>query len=191
MVVINFEMLEIQDFDDVGKNRRRKMMKIHLVKSRKSCIWYQYLSTNMKWKFGNMEQISSKSIKDFFESLRLRNHEIWNQETKKPRNQETKNQETKNPFHTPTPTPAPDHPLGGHDSRFRRMARRIWGVLGAGQTHLRLIFLLRHKSLQHNSATWRQKDITMRLRIITTAGQHLLNNIIPTCMGTEKLKTGK
>ena len=46
-------------------------------------------------------------------------------ETKKPRNQETKklrNQETKKPLplNIPTPTPAPDHPLGGHE--------RTWGT---------------------------------------------------------------
>ena len=60
---------------------------------------------NMKWKFGNMYQISSENIKHFL----------------KPRNQKPK---TKKPFlfsskgiplNILIPTPAPDHLLGGHN----------------------------------------------------------------------------
>ena len=40
----------------------------------------------MKWKFGNMDQISFNFIQGFFESLKPRN-----KETLKPRNRETKN----------------------------------------------------------------------------------------------------
>ena len=40
----------------------------------------------MKWKLGNMDQISFKNIEGFFESVEPRN-----QDTLKPRNQETKN----------------------------------------------------------------------------------------------------
>ena len=65
------------------------------------------------------------------ETKKLRNQEakrLWNQETKKPINQETKqprSQDTKKPrnslpLNIPTPTPAPDNPLGGHE--------RTWGT---------------------------------------------------------------
>ena len=50
------------------------------------------------------------------ESLKPRNHEtkkLRDRETKKPRNRETNN-----PLNIPTPTPAPDHLLGGQWARW-------------------------------------------------------------------------
>ena len=49
---------------------------------------------NMEWAFGNMDQISLKTLKEFgiFETRKPRNSE-----TKKPRNQKTKKRTTKKP----------------------------------------------------------------------------------------------
>ena len=58
----------------VGKDGRRQMSKIRLIKHWKSWIWDRYLSKNIKWKFG--------------QSLKLWNQEAQTQGTKKPRNQE-------------------------------------------------------------------------------------------------------
>ena len=63
--------------------RRWGSNKFPLIKSRKAWIWISYLSKNMKWKFGNMYQISSENIEHFvnpmnFSNFKEGNHPILN-----------------------------------------------------------------------------------------------------------------
>ena len=90
--------------DSFRKDGRRKVTTIRLIKSWRSWIWDQHLSTSIKWGFGNMEPICFEN-KDF-EFLKLRNFEIKkprNQEAKTPINQQPRSQETEKPkMQTPT-----------------------------------------------------------------------------------------
>ena len=52
------------------------------------------------------------------ETKKLKTKKPRNQGTKRPRTQKTKRPRTPLPLSIPTPTPAPDHPLGGHELVF-------------------------------------------------------------------------
>ena len=54
IVVINLKTLGHIKLYQLWERRAPKMMKIRLIKSRKSWIWDQYLSKTMKRKFGQM-----------------------------------------------------------------------------------------------------------------------------------------
>ena len=60
---INVEFGETQHVDIFRKDGHRKLMKVRLMESPKSWICISYLSKIMKWKLGNMYQISFKNIK--------------------------------------------------------------------------------------------------------------------------------
>ena len=95
-------MSEIPNVGNFRKDRRRNIPTIRLIKSCKSWIWDQYLSKNMKFKFGN---IFFKTSKGFwvFETKKPRVFETKKPNTKKLKNKRksnnrnTENQETKKP----------------------------------------------------------------------------------------------
>ena len=100
LILINLKVLDIQHFDFFRKDGRWKSRSPNITISWKSWIWDQYIPANMKWHFGNMGSVCSKTINEFwidelwnflnFETLKLRNVEtkkLWSQETKKPRSQ--------------------------------------------------------------------------------------------------------
>ena len=57
--------LEIQVCEHVGKDVRRIILKIRLKSFWKSWIWDQHLPENMRWLFGNIGSISSKTLNSF------------------------------------------------------------------------------------------------------------------------------
>ena len=61
-----FHNLRNPFFDIFRKDGRRRKPTNRLITSWKSWIWDRYLSDNMRWKFGNMEQISFENVEGVF-----------------------------------------------------------------------------------------------------------------------------